>query len=98
MQTQVEALGEKRVEAIEKFNRAISDNSVKNNPQAYAYEIAPAFVAFGDKQKALDWLEKAEAANNHSFNFIEVDPRLDSLHAEPRFEALSKKLRTPRNK
>ncbi len=97
VQAQVEAMGEKRVEALEKFSQAISDNSVKNNPEAYAYEIALAFVAFGDKQKSLDWLEKAEAANNHSFNFLEVDPRLDALHSDPRFDALSKKLRTPRN-
>ncbi len=97
VQAQIESFGDKRAEALEKLNQAVADNSVKNYPNAYSYEIALAYNAFGDKQKALDWLEKAEESNNHSFNFLEVDPRFKSLRDEPRFVALLKKLRTPRN-
>ncbi len=96
-QAQVEALGDKRAESLAKLNEAVESDEIKNYPTAYAYEIALAYAAFGDKQKALDWLEKSEASNNHSFNFLEVDPRLDSLHNEPRYAALLKKLQTPRN-
>lgn len=95
-QAQVEALGDNRGEALEKLNKAVADVSIKNHPTAYAFEIALAYTAFGENQKALDWLEKAEAANNHSFNFLEVDSRLDALHTEPRYVALVKKLKTPR--
>lgn len=95
-QAQIEALGNKRAESLEKLNKAVADASVKNHPAAYSFEIALAYTAFGENQKALDWLEKAESANNHSFNFLEVDPRLDSLHNESRFATLIKKLKTPR--
>lgn len=95
-QAQIEASGEKRAESLNKLNSAVADESVKNYPTAYSYEIALAYAAFGENQKALDWLEKAEANGDHSFNFLEVDARLDSLRNEPRYAALLKKLQTPR--
>ncbi len=93
-QAQVEALGTDRENALKKLNDAIEVDSVKNNPSAFSFEIALAFAAFGQNQKALDWLEKAEASNNHSFNSIEVDPRLAALHSDKRFAALVAKLKT----
>ncbi|MEZ5424727.1 MAG: protein kinase [Pyrinomonadaceae bacterium] len=95
-QAQIEAIGPNRADALKKLDRAVTADSIKKNPAAYAFETALSYAAFGEKEKALDWLEKAEAAGSHSFNFLEVDPRLDSLHNEPRFTALVKKLQTPK--
>jgi TolB-like protein/Tfp pilus assembly protein PilF len=55
-----------------------------------AYAFAVIHVAFGEKDQALDWLEKA--ARDHAgpnINLIKVDPYLDPLRGDPRFEALA---------
>jgi hypothetical protein len=64
-----------------------------SNPFFFAFEVALAFNAVGDTQRALDWIERAEASGNHSFNFLAVDPRVSNLHSEPRFQRLLTKLR-----
>ena len=54
-----------------------------------AYAFAVIYLALGEKDQALDCLEKA--ARDHagpSINLIKVDPYLDPLHGDPRFEAL----------
>jgi serine/threonine-protein kinase len=54
-----------------------------------AYAFAVIYLKLGEKDQALDWLEKA--AHDHAgpnINLIKVDPYLDPLHGDPRFEAL----------
>jgi tetratricopeptide (TPR) repeat protein len=53
------------------------------------YAFAVIHLALGEKDQALDWLEKA--ARDHEGLFIaqiKVDPYLDPLRGDPRFEAL----------
>jgi TolB-like protein/Flp pilus assembly protein TadD len=53
------------------------------------YAFAVIYLALGEKDRALDWLEKAARAHAGPFiNLIKVDPYLDPLHGDPRFEAL----------
>ncbi|MCD9187456.1 MAG: protein kinase [Pyrinomonadaceae bacterium] len=91
---QSESLFGKREELFAELEKAVLIDQVKNNPQAYAEEIALAYNLIGEKEKALSWLEKAEAAHNHKFNFIKSEPRFANLQNEPRFQALIKKLQT----
>ena len=54
---------------------------------AYAFEAI--HLALGEKDQALDWLEKN--ARDHAApysNLVKVDPYLDPLRGDPRFEAL----------
>ncbi|MGI8884740.1 MAG: tetratricopeptide repeat protein [Pyrinomonadaceae bacterium] len=97
IKSQVEALGGNRDKTLSDLKQAIETPEVKNNPFAYAEEIALAFNALGDKESALLWLEKADAANNHGFNFMNADPRLENLQNERRFQKLVKKLETAKN-
>jgi TolB-like protein/DNA-binding SARP family transcriptional activator/Flp pilus assembly protein TadD len=60
-----------------------------------SYEVAKAFLAMGDKDKAMEWLERAYAERAHSMAFLSVDPQLDGLRKDPRFEALRKKVTNP---
>ena len=58
-----------------------------------AYSFALMFVALGDKERAIDALERAyrEGAANDIIT-IKVDPMLDDLHGQPHFEALAEKI------
>jgi TolB-like protein/Tfp pilus assembly protein PilF len=57
------------------------------------YSMALMFIGLGDKEHAIDALERAyrEGAGNDLFT-IRVDPMLDDLRGQPRFEALSEKI------
>ena len=87
---QVEAVGGRRDDAFKDLKSASEASVVKNNPNAYAYEIAVAYALLGEKDAAIEWLKKAEAAQAHSFNFVQVDPRLDTLRGDERFNELLK--------
>jgi tetratricopeptide (TPR) repeat protein len=74
---------------LEELNHAASASSVSENDFAFAYEVALAYNALGDKDRAFRMLHRASAAGSHSINFIDVDPRLLNLHSDPRFPDLS---------
>jgi serine/threonine-protein kinase len=58
-----------------------------------AYSFALAYLGLGDKQQSLHWLEKAyQDRAGHALRFIRVDPLLDPLQGDPRFEALAEKI------
>ena len=58
-----------------------------------AYGIGAVFLGMGDKNHAMDELERAYRENdgNDIYN-IRVDPLLDDLRGDPRFEALAEKI------
>jgi len=57
------------------------------------YSFAVIHLALGEKDQALDWLEKdAREQTGFEINFIKVDPYLDSMRGDPRFEALVQKV------
>ena len=57
------------------------------------YSFAVIHLALGEKDQALDWLEKdAREQTGFEINFIRVDPYLDPLRGDPRFEALVQKV------
>jgi serine/threonine-protein kinase len=54
-----------------------------------AYAFAMIHLALGDKDQALDWLEKAARDHDGLYSTLfNVDPYLDPLRGDPRFEAL----------
>ena len=50
------------------------------------YQIAFVFTALGQKDKALDWLEKA--VRQHTAIIMKAHPYLDPLRAKPRFQQM----------
>jgi tetratricopeptide (TPR) repeat protein len=53
------------------------------------YSFAVIHLALGERDQALDWLEKdAREQTGFEINFIKVDPYLDPLRGNPRFEKL----------
>ena len=53
-----------------------------------AYEIAIVFSLLGEADNAFRWLALAEREHAVGFTFVRVDPRLESLHSDPRFHSL----------
>jgi hypothetical protein len=49
----------------------------------------------GDHDQAFNWLEKAYQERSSVLAYLQVDPRLDPLRADPRYEALRRRLRFP---
>jgi serine/threonine protein kinase/tetratricopeptide (TPR) repeat protein len=94
---QIEAINGDKAELLKRLERAVSDRSVGRNPFGFGFEVALAYNALGQTAKALDWLERSEAAGGHSFNFLKVEPRIANLRGEPRFLALAAKLSNTEN-
>ena len=63
----------------------------------HAYSFALMYLALGDKERAIDEIERAyrERAGGDVF-LIKVDPMLDDLRGHPRFEALVQRVFAPK--
>jgi tetratricopeptide (TPR) repeat protein len=93
IEIELTAPNEDRPSKIRVLDEAVASDLVQRNPKGFAFEAALAYNALGETEKALDWLEKSEAAHAHSFNYLEVDPRIQNLKEQPRFRKLLEKLR-----
>jgi tetratricopeptide (TPR) repeat protein len=53
--------------------------------------IAMIFVRLGEKDQALEWLERACDDHSYDIAFLNVDPLFDGLRSDPRFADLLRK-------
>jgi hypothetical protein len=60
-----------------------------------AIEYARAYLRLGQKEETLLWLAKACEERNRFALFINADPAYDVVRADPRFQALVKRIHTP---
>jgi serine/threonine-protein kinase len=60
-----------------------------------SYGIAVDFAVLGEKEQALEWLEKAYDEKSQTLFWFRRDPAVDSLRSEPRFTALEKRASIP---
>ncbi len=56
------------------------------------FGIASIFVGLGQKDKAFEWLEKAYEEHDHWMNLFKVHRILESLHEDPRYTILLRKM------
>jgi TolB-like protein/DNA-binding winged helix-turn-helix (wHTH) protein/Tfp pilus assembly protein PilF len=52
------------------------------------FYMALVYAGLGDHGEAMDWLEKAYADRSNSMIFADVDPRLNGMRLDPRFQNL----------
>jgi TolB-like protein len=73
----------------------ILDQLKKLSQERYvsAYSFALVYVGLGKKEEALRWLEQSyQDRAGSDIGYIRVDPLLDPLRGDPRFEALAEKI------
>jgi hypothetical protein len=60
--------------------------------EAGPYQIAGVYAAMGERDRALDWLERSHALGDPGLAEIRADPLLAPLREEPRYRELLKTL------
>ena len=58
-----------------------------------AYNIASAYAAINNYEKAVSWLDNAAEGGFPNYSYFERDPNLDQLRKHPAFSAFMKRLR-----
>jgi Flp pilus assembly protein TadD len=59
------------------------------------YFFAQMYIALGEKDHGIAWLERAYAGRDSYLLWVKVDPAFDFLRAEPRFQELIRRLGFP---
>jgi hypothetical protein len=80
-------------------NKAAVEQKVQRMQQLFgdaaSYQYAEIFAQAGDKERALASMDSAWAIRDGGLINIRVDPFLDPIRNEPRFQAIVKKMNFP---
>ena len=68
---------------------------LSNQRYVSSADIAMIYVVLGDNDQAFAWLQKAFLERSWYLVLFRVDPRLDSLRSDPRFQALLRRVNLP---
>ncbi|HKC37593.1 MAG TPA: adenylate/guanylate cyclase domain-containing protein, partial [Chitinophagaceae bacterium] len=73
--------------------KIIEDTGAKNFLSSNDYRgVALVYAALGEKDDTFEWLEKSYQKHEESLCSIGIDPKFDSIHDDPRFNELMKKI------
>jgi len=78
--------------------RMLNDlDELSKHREVVGYLRALLYLSLNNKDQALRWLEQGfEERDGLNISWIKVDPLLNSLHGDPRFEALVQKVTSPK--
>src|SRR5881394_1980892 len=79
--------------------RMLSDlDKISQQREVVGYLRTLLYLSLNNKDEALRWLEQdLKERDGSNISWIKVDPLLDSLHGDPRFEALVQKVVAPKS-
>jgi serine/threonine-protein kinase len=63
-------------------------HALATSQYVHAYGFALIHVGLGENDAALEWLDRAYQDRNSWMPYVQVEPRLDPLRADPRFQDL----------
>lgn len=69
--------------------------AIERDGTSWSSEIARVYAFRGEKDHALEWLEKAYKMRDEDLFFIKGDPLFKSLEADPRYKAFLRKMNLP---
>lgn len=84
------AIAGKKSEAQQVINDL---NNTARRTYVSAFAFANVYVGMGDKDRTIEWLEKAYRERSGLLIFIKVDPRWDSIRDDARFQALLREMK-----
>jgi hypothetical protein len=70
-------------------------NEVSKQRYVTAYSLALVHAALKDTDEAFDWLDKAYSERSARLAFAKIDPRLDYLRSDSRFQDLLRRMKFP---
>jgi serine/threonine protein kinase/tetratricopeptide (TPR) repeat protein len=82
----------KRDEALEVLNQHLERSK---REFVWPATIAFIYIGLGEKEKALDWLEKTYEEREAWLDLLKVEPIYDSLRSDPRFQDLIRRMNYP---
>jgi serine/threonine protein kinase/Tfp pilus assembly protein PilF len=56
------------------------------------HSVALVYAGLGENDQAFEWLEKALVVRSEHLGWLKVDPRMDPLRADPRFDAIVRRV------
>lgn len=77
--------------------RSMLDQLKDQSKQKYVspYDISAIHAGLDEKEQAFAWLEMAYEERSHWLTHIKIDPRLDPLRSDPRFQNLLHRIGVP---
>jgi len=82
----------KRDEAL-KLLSELKQEATRDYVQSYTFALI--YIGLGDKEEALNWLEKHMWSRAETANTYAVAPELDDLRSDPRFKEMLKRMNLP---
>jgi tetratricopeptide (TPR) repeat protein len=61
----------------------------------FPYQSATTYAQWGNRPKALEWLETALRLRDPGLVYLKTDPLMDPIRQEPRFKAIERELKFP---
>jgi TolB-like protein/Flp pilus assembly protein TadD len=85
-----------RMQRVSEARATISklEEHVKNNGIG-RYEIALIYAGLGEKNEAFTWLERSYDARDKGLTYLKIDPCVDPLRSDPRFDRLVQRVGLP---
>jgi tetratricopeptide (TPR) repeat protein len=90
--------GEAKVEhslGHEKESKRVLDALITKHGADSPYAIAGVYAWLGERDKALEWLERSYMRRDSDIGTIKLNPLLTGLRGDPRYKALLKKINLP---
>jgi tetratricopeptide (TPR) repeat protein len=72
------------------------DAYLRRPPENNSWNVAFTYARLGDHEAAFRWLEKAYAVRDPGLLLMRVDPDVDNLRSDPRFDVLQRRMGFPR--
>ena len=89
-----QAVSGKRSEAYKTIKKLAERSDPLHGPENY--HIATVYAGLGENDRAFEWFERAYQQHEGFLAYVfRVEPRFDSLHSDPRFQDLLRRIGLP---